>query len=224
MKELSKTKFSKEEAEHLFFTSDSHFNHSNIIKFCKRPFKDTKEMDEILIKNWNNVVGPDDTIFHLGDFAFGGSEVWSNVLKQLNGHKILIVGNHDDKNLRQGYMQYFDAVVYQAKLLIDNRIVYLNHYPFLCYGGSYRTEKGAVWQLHGHVHSGSNSTGLDSDRLKYCFPYQYDVGVDNNNFTPVSWTQIKDIISKQANNKESCWSKLLKLLRFHTIPDKVYQQ
>ena len=96
MKELSKTKFSKEEAEHLFFTSDSHFNHENIIRFCKRPFKDTKEMDEALINNWNNVVGQDDTVFHLGDFAFGGSELWNGVLNQLNGHKILIVGNHDD--------------------------------------------------------------------------------------------------------------------------------
>lgn len=194
MKELSKTKFSEEEAKHLFFTSDTHFGHSNIIEFCKRPFKDTKEMDETLIKNWNNVVNPDDTIFHLGDFAFGGSQLWNDTLKRLNGHKVLIIGNHDDKNLKQGYMQYFDAVVYQAKLLIDNRIVYLNHYPFLCYGGSYRGHTNAAWQLFGHIHSCPNSAGLDSMRLQYCFSYQYDVGADNNNFTPISWNEVKDII------------------------------
>lgn len=194
MKELTKTIYSEEEAKHLFFTSDTHFGHENIIKFCNRPFSNVKEMNETLIKNWNDTIGPEDTIFHLGDFAFGGSQLWNDTLKRLNGHKILIIGNHDDKNLRQGYMQYFDSVLYQVKLLIEKRTVYLNHYPFLCYGGSYRTEENAVWQLHGHVHSSPDSTGLDSIRLQYCFPYQYDVGVDNNNFTPVSWDKVKDKI------------------------------
>lgn len=176
-------------------------------------------MDEALIKNWNDIIGPDDTVFHLGDFAFGGSQLWNDTLQRLNGHKILIIGNHDMKNLRQGYMRWFDAVLPQAQLQIDNRAVYLNHYPFLCYGGSYRGENGAVWQLFGHVHSGPNSTGLDSDRLKYCFPYQYDVGVDNNDFTPVSWEEIKSIISKQAETYEKS-----KGSKSHTIPDEVYKQ
>ena len=217
MKELIKTSYSKEEAEHLFFNSDTHFGHENIIKFCNRPFKATQEMDEVLVKNWNNVVGPDSIIFHLGDFAFGGSQLWNDILKQLNGHKILIIGNHDIKNLRQGYMRYFDAVLPQAQLQIEERSVYLNHYPFLCYGGSYRKEENAVWQLFGHCHSGPNSTGLDSDRLKYCFPYQYDVGVDNNNFTPVSWKQIKEIISQRVvlHAEEG---------KSHTIPDEVYKE
>lgn len=194
MKELTKTIYSEEEAKHLFFTSDTHFGHKNVIKFCNRPFSNVEEMNETLIKNWNDTVGPEDTIFHLGDFAFGGSQLWNDTLKRLNGHKILIIGNHDDKNLRQGYMQYFDSVLYQVKLLIEKRTVYLNHYPFLCYSGSYRTEETAVWQLFGHLHSSLNSVGLDSTRLQYCFPYQYDVGVDNNNFTPVSWGKVKDKI------------------------------
>ena len=219
MKELIKTCYNEEEAKHLFFVSDTHFGHENIIKFCNRPFKTTKEMDEALIKNWNDVIGPDDIVFHLGDFAFGGSQLWNDTLQRLNGHKILIIGNHDMKNLRQGYMRWFDAVLPQAQLQIDNRAVYLNHYPFLCYGGSYRGEKGAVWQLFGHVHSGPNSTGLDSDRLKYCFPYQYDVGVDNNDFTPVSWEEIKSIISRQAETYEKS-----KDSKSHTIPDEAYKQ
>ena len=219
MKELIKIIYNEEEAKHLFFISDTHFGHENIIRFCNRPFKDTKEMDEALIKNWNSVVGPDDTIFHLGDFAFGGSQLWNDTLQRLDGHKILIIGNHDVRNLRQGYMRWFDAVLPQAQLQIDNRAVYLNHYPFLCYGGSYRGEKGAVYQLFGHVHSGPNSTGLDSNRLKHCFPYQYDVGVDNNDFTPVSWEKIKEIISKKAETYEK-----LKEDKSHTIPDEVYKQ
>jgi len=59
--------------EHTFFTSDTHFNHANIIKFCDRPFKDVELMNETLIANWNRVVGLDDTVFHLGDFCLGGA-------------------------------------------------------------------------------------------------------------------------------------------------------
>lgn len=186
-----KINYTEEEAKHLFFTSDTHFGHENIIKFCNRPFANAQEMNEALINNWNRVVGPDDTIFHLGDFAFGGSYLWNNMLDRLNGHIHLIIGNHDRKNLRQGYIQKFDSISPQLQININGRSVYLNHYPFLCYGGSYRGDKDAVWQLFGHVHSGPFSTGKDDERLKMLFPYQYDVGVDNNNFTPISWEDVK---------------------------------
>ena len=183
---------------HIYFTSDTHFGHENIIKFCNRPFKNAQEMDEALIKNWNSVIKPEDTIFHLGDFAFGGSKLWNNIMYQLNGHKILIMGNHDVRNFREGYIQNFEYIGDQLFISIDNRKVYLNHYPFLCYGGSYRTSKAATYQLFGHVHSGPISSGLDKERLINLFPYQYDVGVDNNNFTPISWNEICDKINKNV--------------------------
>lgn len=186
------------DASNIYFTSDTHFGHDNIIKFCHRPFKDVEEMNSELIRRWNEKVGPDDTIFHLGDFAFGGSDIWNNILKQLNGHKILIIGNHDIKNLREGYMQYFDYVGPQLLLNIEERSVYLNHYPFLCYGGSWRSPKNAVYQLFGHVHSGPTSSGLDTERLVSLFKYQYDVGVDNNNFTPISWSEVKNKIQENV--------------------------
>lgn len=186
------------DASNIYFTSDTHFGHDSIIKFCHRPFKDVEEMNSELIRRWNEKVGPDDTIFHLGDFAFGGSDIWNNILKQLNGHKILIIGNHDIKNLREGYMQYFDYVGPQLLLNIEERSVYLNHYPFLCYGGSWRSPKNAVYQLFGHVHSGPTSSGLDTERLVSLFKYQYDVGVDNNNFTPISWNEVKNKIQENV--------------------------
>lgn len=71
----------KFDPEHTFFTSDTHFGHANIINLCNRPFKDVNHMNNMLVENWNSVVSDDDTVFHLGDFALGGSAVW-----QLFGH------------------------------------------------------------------------------------------------------------------------------------------
>ena len=152
-------------------------------------------MNEVLIENWNKVVSEDDTVFHLGDFAFGGSSVWNSIIPRLNGHINLIIGNHDRNNLRQGYMSYFGMIVPQLQIEIENNSIYLNHYPFLCYGGSYR----GVWQLFGHVHSGPQADGLDISRLGVLLPTQYDVGVDNNNFTPISYKEVKEKIEYQKN-------------------------
>lgn len=193
-----------ENGSNVFFTSDTHFNHSNIIKFCDRPFVNVREMDDTLINNWNNVVGEDDIVFHLGDFAWGGSQIWNDTLNKLNGRKYLILGNHDMKNIRQGYMDKFEFVGYQMQIRIEDRSIYLNHYPFLCYGGSYRGED-SVWQLFGHVHTCSGPhkhEGKDDERLKYLFPFQYDVGVDNNNYAPISWSDVKKKIMDQINESQ----------------------
>lgn len=184
----------------VFFTSDTHFHHANIISFCSRPFKDVEAMNEALIANWNRVVGLEDIVFHLGDFCLGGSAEWTKVLDRLNGKIYLITGNHDMKNLRQGYANRFELVTMQMHIEVDKHKIYLNHYPFLCYGGSYKD----TWQLFGHVHTSKNNTGKDAPRLDMLFPTQYDVGVDNNDFTPVSFEQVKVIIQKQVeqSNKE----------------------
>lgn len=183
----------------IWFTSDTHFGHNNILKFCKRPWNTVEEMDEALINNWNTVVRPDDIVFHLGDFAFASNGRWKEIIQHLNGHIYLIVGNHDEIRY-PGHQTFdlFEGVTTQLYLKIDNHHVYLNHYPFLCYGGTYRSPEYCVWQLYGHVHTNSTDrTGKDDERVKLCFPYQYDVGVDNNNYTPVSWDQIQKIINKQ---------------------------
>jgi len=184
-----KVKYTKEEAEHLFFTSDSHFDHKNILKYCKRPFSSVEEMNQGLIDNWNSVVGKDDTVFHLGDVIFGGNTNLIKYVSQLNGHIILIKGNHDRKLQQSICDKLFDYTCQQLTLNIDDITVFLNHFPFLCFSGTYKTDKSI--QLFGHIHSGPFSSGPDIDRfMQYGMLNQYDVGVDNNHYTPISWNDI----------------------------------
>ena len=189
----------------IFFTSDTHFGHSKIIDYCKRPFSSIEEHDKTLIQNWNNVVGQDDTVFHLGDFAYGNSQFISNIIKQLNGNIILIKGNHDLRNMNPTLYNIFSDAVYQARILIDKQTVYLNHFPFLCFehGDINLYKDNYSIQLFGHVHSGPLTSSEDVNRLNILFPTQYDVGVDNNNYTPISWTDIKNKI-KQQIDKSLC--------------------
>ena len=181
-----------------FFTSDTHFGHANIIKYCARPFASTEEMDKVLIENWNKKVPKDGIVYHLGDFAWGSINYWEKIREQLNGEIILIYGNHDEKYLNNKLMyKLFKEVTPQKKIWINKIPIYMNHYPFLCFGGSYKG-LGATWQLFGHVHSNPRSEeGLDHKRLVNCFPTQYDVGVDNNNFTPISFDEVSKIITNQ---------------------------
>lgn len=182
--------------EHIFFTSDTHFFHENIIKFCDRPFESIEEMNEKLIANWNSVVGQDDVVFHLGDFALGGRENWDKVLPRLNGRIFLIIGNHDLRTIQEGYTNRFEEICMQMRIQIGKRKILLNHCPFLCFDGSYKDR----WQLFGHVHTNKSNLGADAKRLKYLLPTQYDVGVDNNDFTPISYPKLREIILKQVEN------------------------
>ena len=189
----------------IFFTSDTHFGHSKIIDYCKRPFSSIEEHDKTLIQNWNNVVGQDDTVFHLGDFAYGNSQFIANIIKQLNGNIILIKGNHDLRNMNPALYNIFSDAVCQARILIDKQTVYLNHFPFLCFehGDINLYKDNYSIQLFGHVHSGPLTSSEDVNRLNILFPTQYDVGVDNNNYTPISWIDVKNKI-KQQINKSLC--------------------
>lgn len=182
----------------IWFTSDTHFGHQNILRFCERPFVSVEEMDNTIIERWNLKVGKDDIVFHLGDFAFATNKRWQDLISLLNGKIYLILGNHDITRWPGTYtMQLFDRVENQMMLKIDNKYkVYLNHFPFLCYDGTYRNPEDCTIQLHGHVHERVGGIGKDDQRLQYRFPYQYDVGVDNNNFYPVSWEDILKIIHK----------------------------
>lgn len=187
MSRLKKLEFNSSE-QRIFFTSDTHFYHTNIIRFCHRPFESVEEMNETMIERWNEKVGKDDIIFHLGDFAFCGSSQYKKLLDRLNGKIYLALGNHDWRNINEGCWKRFEEVSQQYKIKIDEQRIYLNHFPFLCYDRH-------SWQLFGHVHSGELSNdGKDIPRLSMTFPTQMDVGVDSNNFEPYSWEDIKRII------------------------------
>jgi calcineurin-like phosphoesterase family protein len=195
---MEKVDFKYNDGSKIYFTSDMHFGHEAILKYCNRPFANVEEMNQKLIENWNKKVPEDGIVFNLGDFAWGGYPFWKSMREQLNGKIILIKGNHDEKNLTQtGAQELFELVTYQMKIQIEDRKIYLNHYPFLCYAGTYRDANGLEYQAFGHVHSGPGAKGLDVDRLSMLFPTQYDVGVDNNNYEPISWSEFNDKIGQQ---------------------------
>lgn len=186
----------------IWFTSDLHFGHRNIMKFCNRPWETVEEMDKALINNWNSVVGKNDIVFDLGDFAFASNSKWKYILNQLNGRHYLILGNHDvSRYPGDKTMELFERVEHQMIVKIDDRYVYLNHYPYLCYGGSWRGPENAVYALHGHTHLlKTENSGKDFERMSNTFPYQYDVGVDFNNYKPISWEKVCEKITFQVNN------------------------
>lgn len=181
----------KYDKNNVFFISDTHFNHHKIIEYCNRPFGSVEEMNEALIANWNSVVQPNDHVFHLGDFAMGGVEEWESILNRLNGKIHLILGNHELITISQSCPERFEEVCMQKIIMIGKHQIIMNHYPLLCFAGSDKK----TWQLFGHVHTCNKKTGSDAGRLQHLLPTQYDVGVDNNYYTPVSFEKIRVIIN-----------------------------
>lgn len=136
----------------VFFTSDTHFGHANVIKYCNRPFKSSEEMDEALIENWNSVVSPGDTVYHLGDFGFGRADFLSRILWRLNGNKSLVLGNHDKtiKNqvglfLKDGLLR---EVVPYKEISVNKQHIVLCHYAMRVWNKSHY----GSWMLYGHSH------------------------------------------------------------------------
>lgn len=152
-----------------FFTSDLHFFHNNIIKYCKRPYGSVEHMNTELVKNWNSVVVEEDHVWHLGDFSFGNVEQTESILQQLKGIKHFIIGNHDRKgraeNVKWDKWGYIEG---------DYRRLKVNGYKFvLCHFPFHSWERGYI-NLHGHTH------GTYASRFM-----QHDVGADVNNYTPL---------------------------------------
>jgi len=179
----------------IFFTADHHFGHANIIKFQERPFANVTEMDSELINRWNEVVGPDDTVYHLGDFTLGNMA--TRYFMCLNGKiKMVVPKSHHDrrwlKHERAGWVSAGGHDV-ELRLQIETIIVPLPddsdkefvsivmcHYPFAVW----EQKHYGSWHLHGHSHCHYKSCNPD-DKIM-------DVGVDCNDFTPVSLERVWD--------------------------------
>ena len=189
-------KYAFQSSKNIWFISDMHFGHANIMRYEGRPFKNVDEMNEFMLNRWNALVKPNDIVFILGDILFGGSELFENIFSKLNGKKYLIKGNHDYKNYREKYTQYFEEVHSKMFISIDGQAIILNHEPLLCFGGQLTNR---VWQFFGHVHTNhTGHDGLDTALVrKVCTPNMYDVGADWNNFAPIKWQQVQDLIQKQ---------------------------
>ncbi len=168
-----------------FFTADTHFNHANIIKYSNRPFKDTVEMNDTIINNWNQVVREYDTVYHLGDFCFGRDDAYFNsVFPRLNGYIVLIKGNHDSLAWRNRYRfaACFDSY---HEVKVEQQEITLCHYKMSVWNKSHH----GAWHLYGHSHG-----SLPAGPNERCF----DVGVDCHNFTPVSFDKVKAIMEKKT--------------------------
>lgn len=160
----------------IYYTSDLHLCHENIIRLCNRPYKTIEEMNEDLINRWNKKVKPNDVVYVLGDFFFKqqDSKYVSSVLKRLNGEKILIKGNHDQFLKTLGNIYYYFKEVTDYKRIQDNgKQVILFHYPIEEWDGYFR----GSYHLYGHVHNSDNGTvSVKKNR--------FNVGVDVNDFEP----------------------------------------
>jgi calcineurin-like phosphoesterase family protein len=181
-----KHKFSLSE-DKLFFTSDPHYGHENILKYCHRPFSSIEEHDEELIRLWNETVPEDGIVFILGDIGFCSETYLKTILNRLNGKIYWIIGNHDWRRITPGIMNRFECITQQMVITVDNKLVYLNHFPFLCYPDS---DRHPVYQFFGHVHSGPLSGSSDISKLVHLNKRQYDVGLDNNEYKPISFQDI----------------------------------
>lgn len=138
----------------IWLTSDTHFNHFNIIGYCNRPFSNVGEMDWELVRRWNAVVQPQDKVYHLGDVYMNASHGYiDNLLSQLNGHKRLILGNHD-RGKDQTLLKYFDKIYAMRFLKVGDKLLQLTHMPL----HPDSIKKGWI-NIHGHIHNKESPDG-----------------------------------------------------------------
>jgi calcineurin-like phosphoesterase family protein len=171
----------------MYFTSDTHFDHRNVIRYCNRPFANTDEMNQFIISEWNKVVKKEDIIYHLGDFAGWNLKAAEEILKQLNGRKFLCIGSHDKQMLK--LPQYFEEIKESFLIKINGQQIFLSHYLHKIWPKSHY----GSWHLFGHSHGRMNWYAEQEGKL-------LDVGVDNHNFRPWSLNEIAKVMETRPLN------------------------
>lgn len=140
-------------------------------------------MNNVIIKRWNERVGPKDTVYHEGDFCWAGTKLAHEILSALNGKIHLLLGNHDKKRLRKGVAERFESVQDYLELKIDKKMIILCHYAFEAWNGSHR----GSWHLYGHSHGKLHHRGWK----------RMDVGVDTHDFYPYHFDEVKAIMASR---------------------------
>lgn len=176
----------------IYFTSDTHFNHENVIRHSARPFRDLTEMTDQLIARWNARVKPGDTVYHLGDFALSwgakNQPLISLLLDSLQGQKWLIKGNHDRKEVTS-CKQWVQVLDYRELKLdlggLHRQRVVLSHYAMRTWNQSHR----GSFMLHGHSHGSLSDLGGKI----------MDVGVDCCNYQPVSLDEVLEYMASRPS-------------------------
>lgn len=186
----------------IFFTADMHFGHEAIIKHANRPFSSIDDMDNFLIEKWNEVVTNQDVVYHIGDFAWKNADEY---FKKLNGNIVFILGNHDNaikkgiltrKQIAKSHIHSITIIEDEflspekdninLSLVKDKKHIVMCHYPMRSWN---RSHYGA-YHLYGHVHGRWEVYGKS-----------YDVGVDNNNYHPISYVELKIIMDSLPHSK-----------------------
>lgn len=191
-------KFGKERIlpmQKIFITSDTHFWHKNIIRYCGRPWnsgvgedgqmivtdENVEQMNESMIEKWNSAVGTDDVVYHLGDVAFGDRTRIASIMERLNGRKRLVLGNHDSAPGKQDVVKfYMDSGferVYDRSIIIQDFVV-LSHLPL-----PFLSMNSPFYSCYGHVH---NSGMFETWTKNSCC-----VCVERHDYVPVSLDTIK---------------------------------
>lgn len=174
----------REGALTLWFTAGHHFGHANIIDLCRRPFRDSDEMDGFMVERWNATVGSNDEVWHLGNFAYRcGPNRKATIFGSLNGREIhLVRGNHDGKTTLS---LPWSTIQHYAEIRLGSKCLILFHYALGIWSECYQ---GSI-SLHGHSYGNLRDT-----------PTSCDVGVDAWNFKPVS---LGEIVSRLCSARNS---------------------
>jgi len=172
------------------FYSDPHFGHKNILKYCNRPFKSIKEMDDTLIENYNKTITPHDTVLWLGDCFFGSLSYMQDILQRLNGQKYLVLGGHDGSKTKM-CKAGFSVVTDYCYLIVAKHLCLATHRPFHeknkeCVGA--KLTKGMI-NIHGHTHDVVKKQGLS-----------IHVGVDAWDYYPALIKEIEALINTNTQN------------------------
>lgn len=199
-----------EKGQRLFFTSDTHYSHSNICSGTTnwvgasnmtREFNVLEHMNQVLVDNINNMVGENDILIHLGDWSFGGFEKVQEFRDRILCKNIhLVLGNHDhhiERN-KEGIQKLFSSVQQYLRLEVrrpltksmNEKFTFVcMHYPI----ASHHDMNQGVIHLHGHVHL--------PPHLRIGKGKSLDVGVDGNGLEPISLDEILELMSKQPIKK-----------------------